>query len=311
MADRIFDPDNPAHAPTVQDFDGGWHTFGSFVELDEAGDLTGGSAWFPNPKPANFRWVVFKVSDHTIIAEVNLAALSSPTLGDYNDFTSADFLTPGDVPVDDSGTEQYIVAYATNGDFTYRDSSVAFPYGDGVVHATQAAFFNGGAGPTYPDGFSSAFMFPADMIVEAAGGPVAAVGQSTAAATATSAAAKTSPATGTAAGAPATTSTAVKVVHCTATCSAAGSTSAAATADRRAAGTTTAAPSTTATASKTIPATGTTSGIAVAHERALDIRNVTATCYGIAVATARHRRVIQRPSTGVITRPYTGVILRP
>lgn len=166
MADRIFDPDEPTHAPNQQDFDGSWHTFGNRAPISEACDLTGWAAYCPNPKPANYRWIVYKFSDESIVAEVDLAALTL-TPGAWNSGTSADFDDPGDVALDDE--EEYFVGYATNGDFVFRDSGLAFPYGTGIVTATEAGFFNGGTGPTFPDSFSTAFMFPVDMIVEAGG----------------------------------------------------------------------------------------------------------------------------------------------
>lgn len=348
MADRIYDPDTLT--PTAQDFDGSWHTFGSHAVLDEDGNLTGGGAWFPNPKPDPFRWVVFKFSDQSIIAEVDLTALPSPTLGDWNDFTSASFVTPGNVTLDPD--EEYIVAVASPDDFVYRDSGVAFPYGAGIIRATEAAFFNGGSGPTFPDSFSTSFVFFADMIVEPAGGaPVAVTGQSSAAASSastalkiviavgravaaassTSIAAKVAKANGTTAaaasstagahktavasgasiGAAAATAAAVKVVHCTAVCSAAAASSSAVATKRPAVATTTTAPTSTATATKRATAGGSAYAIAISQKAGQDIRSVSATCYAVAVSTARYRRVVRRPNTGVITRPFTGIITRP
>ncbi len=178
MVDRIFDPEDPDHAPSSQDFDGGWHTFGSLATLDEAGDLVGGSAWIPDPMPDNLVWLVYRVSDEAIVAQADLTALPAPVLDDWNDFTSSSFLTPGDVALDD--TEQYIAAYATDGDFTYRDTAVDFPYGTGVVHATEGRFINGGTGAQFPDTGTSGFVFPADMLVDTGGGgPADVAGTST------------------------------------------------------------------------------------------------------------------------------------
>lgn len=325
MADFIFDHDT--FTPTAQDFDGSWHTFGSRAELDAAGNLTGGAARFPNPTPGTYRWIVYKMSDQSVVAEVNLAALPGTTPGAWNEFTSASFDTPGDVALDDA--EQYFVAVASPGDFVYRDSGVAFPYGAGAVHAIEAGFFNGGSGPTFPDSFTTGFVFFADMHVNTAG-PVAVTGQSTAVASARSTAAKiattagrtsatvgasstaakvTTPA-GRSTAVAAATAAAVKVVACTARCSAIAATTAAATTRRPATGRATAGPSTTATAGKRASVAGTATGIALASKAAQDVRNVTARCSGIAATTLR-LRLIRRPNTGTISRPNIGVILRP
>jgi flagellar hook-length control protein FliK len=332
MADRIFDPGNPLHGPTAQDFDGSWHTFGSRVELDSDGNLTGGAARFPNPTPGTYRWIVYKMSDQTVVAEVDLAALAGATPGAWNSFTSANFVTPGDVALDSS--EEYFVATASPGDFVYRDSSVTYPYGTGVIHAVEGGFFNGGTGPTFPDSFTSGFVFPADMLVDAAGPiPVAATGQSTAAAGATctaakvgkasarstaaaatlATAAKTGNAAGTAAAALGAMSTTVKVVHVTATCTATAGITSTSAGIRRAVGTATAAASSTTAARKTALVAGTSTGLALAHKAGQDVRSVTATCHGIATTTAapRRRRAVPRPDSGHIARPATGIITRP
>lgn len=326
MADRIFDPDT--FTPSATDFDGGWHTFGVLAELDEPADLVGGSAWFPNPVPANFRWIVYKVSDESVVAEVDLAALPSPTPGDWNDFGSAAFVSPGAVALDDA--ETYVVAYATNGDFTYRDTGLAFPYGTGVVRGVEGRFHNGGTGPEFPATGSSGFAFPADMLVDAGGGPVAVTGQSSAVAgarsttakitvtagrssatsDARSSAAKIAPTTGRSTATAAATTTAAKVVACTARCSAAASATAAAGTVRPAAGKATAVPSSIAAASKRATVAGTATGVVLASNAGLDVRAVTARCSGVATTTLR-LRLIRRPNTGTIARPNTGVILRP
>lgn len=180
MADNIFG----STALTSQDFDGTWHTFGALAEVSEDCNLVGGRAFFPNPEPANFTWVVFRVSDEAIVAECDLTALASPTLGAWNDFTSADFEVPGDVALDSA--EQYIPAVVTNGDFRFKDSGVSYPYGAGIVTASEGRFHNGGAGPVFPTSTSSSVVFGADMLVEAdGGGPVAVVGTAVGIATST------------------------------------------------------------------------------------------------------------------------------
>ncbi len=334
MADRIFDP--LTFTPSATDFDGGWHTFGVLAELDTAGNLVGGSAWFPNPTPANFHWLVYKVSDESAVAEVDLAALPGTAPG-WNVFTSAAFDTPGDVALDDSGTEQYVVAYATDGDFTYRDTGVAFPYGTGIVHATEGRFINGGAGGAYPDTGTSGFVFPVDMLVDAGGpAPIAATGIAAAAVAAratvkkvaktspaavtatagsTSTARKTSPATGRTAGAAVSPATAVKIARVAAACSAAAGTRSTATTGRRAAATGTASAAASFSAAKRSPAAGAACAAAAAYKAAADVRTVTATCSAtattVATATAYYRHAVHRPNSGLLVRPGTGVVLRP
>lgn len=247
MADRIFD----TFTPSAQDFDGTWHTFGVLATLDEACDLVGGSVWFPNPAPANFRWIVYRVSDEAVIAEVDLTTLPSPTLADWNDFTSADFDDPGDVALDDA--ETYVVAYATNGDFTFRDTGLAFPYGTGIIHGTEGRFFNGGAGATFPDSGSSGFVFPADMLVETGGGgPVAVVGTASGVASATSA---------------------VKKVGNGGGCGQGVALS-------------------TVVASKRLPASGTASAVASTRASAAKVAPVTSSAVAFAGATALARKVV-------------------
>jgi hypothetical protein len=167
VTDRIFDPDTDS--PTNQDFDGSWHTLGVLAELSEDGTLTGGSAFFPNPKPANFKWVVFRVSDQAIVAEVNLAALPSPTLNDWNDFTSANFGTPGDVALDSS--EQYLPAIATNGDFVYINGATFPVDSGGIVSAAEGRFHNGGSDAIFAEQVSATVAFLADMLVESGAAP--------------------------------------------------------------------------------------------------------------------------------------------
>lgn len=164
MADNIFG----ATAIPSQDFDGGWHTFGALAEVSEDSNLVGGRAFFPNPTPANFLWVVFKVSDESIVAQVDLAALAGTSTAAWNDFTSADFDSPGDVALDPA--EQYLPAVVTNGDFRFLGAGVSYPYGAGIVTASEGRFHNGGAGAVFADSPTSSVVFGADMLVEAAGG---------------------------------------------------------------------------------------------------------------------------------------------
>ena len=269
MADRIFDPDDPNHAPSQQSFDGSWHTFGSLVELDEAGNLTGGSAWLPNPIPANLVWVVFRVSDESVVAQANLAALPGAVAGDWNNFTSADFVSPGSVALD---AEQHVVAYATNGDFVFRDSGVTFPYGTGIVRATEARFFNGGAGAVFPDSATSGFLFPADMLVE------------------TDAGGSTHDGEGTATAVVSTTGVATVDRQAAGTASLASTASAAATVDREA----------TATASLSLTVTGTATVIRAASGTA------TATLTATATATVTPGGDDQPQPTAVVVGPPHG-----
>lgn len=285
MADRIFDPEDADHEPTTTDFDGGWHTFGSRAPISEACDLVGGSVWFPNPEPANFRWIVYQVSDESVVAEVDLSTLSSPTLGDWNDFTSAAFVDPGDVALDPE--EEYVVAYATNGDFTFRDSGVSFPYGAGIVTAVEARFFNGGSGATFPDSTSTAFVFPADMIVEAGGGtPVAVTGLAAAAATSTSTVKKIVVAVVRSAAAAASTGAAKKIVVAVGTSAAAAGTTSSASKVAKAAGTGCAAGTTTSTAKKLTTAGGLTAGTAATTAGAAKVAQVTAVCSAVTAVSS-------------------------
>lgn len=243
MADNIFG----ATAIPSQDFDGSFHTFGALAEVSEDSNLVGGRAFFPSSVPANFQWVVFKVSDESIVAQVDLAALAGTSTAAWNDFTSADFNTPGDVALDPA--EQYIPAVVTNGDFRFLDAGVSYPYGAGVVTASQGRFHNGGAGPTFPTSTSSSVVFGADMLVEAAvgathegAGTAAATGASSATATVDRAATATAAATG------ASSATATADREGTSTAATTGAGSATATVDRQAAGNAAATGATSATA---------------------------------------------------------------
>lgn len=264
MADNIFG----ATAIPSQDFDGGWHTFGALAEVSEDSNLVGGRAFFPSSVPANFLWVVFKVSDESIVAQVDLAALAGTSTAAWNDFTSADFDTPGDVALDPA--EQYIPAVVTNGDFRFLDAGVSYPYGAGIVTASQGRFHNGGAGPTFPNSTSSTVVFGADMLVEAAGGATH-DGEGTAGGTgtATAVASVDRIAAGTASATGASSATASVTRQAAGSADAAGGSSAAATVDREAAGTAAAAGTASASATVTRQASGTAAATATVTATAI------------------------------------------
>ncbi len=281
MAENIFG----AISIPSQDFDGGWHTFGALAEVSEESNLVGGRAFFSNPEPANFLWVVFRVSDEAIIAQVDLTALAGTTPGAWNDFDSSEFDTPGDVALDPA--EQYIPAVVTNGDFRFLDSGVSYPYGAGIVTASQGRFHNGGSGAVFPASTSSSVVFGADMLVEAAGGATH-EGEGTAAATGASSAAATvdRAAAGTGAAAGASSATATVTREAAGTASATGASSATATVDREATATAQATGAGSATGTVDREATATAAATGSASSTVTVDRQASATAAATAAVSA-------------------------
>lgn len=162
MADNIFGN----LAPNNQGFDGGWHTLGALAAVSTAASLVGGRARWPSSSPGNFLWLVYRASDHAVVAQANLlTAVPSPTLGQWNEFPSSAFQTPGDVALDPA--EQYIPAVATNGDFLYR-TGFTYPVGSGIITASAGRYHNGGSGAVFPDQTDTGSAFFADMLVASA-----------------------------------------------------------------------------------------------------------------------------------------------
>lgn len=165
MADRIF-----ASGPTFeQGFDGGWHTFANELDLSEDGTLTGGRIWYPSTDPANYVWLVYRISDQAVMASLDADAHfgAGAVNNDWNPFTAADFDTPGEVSLPAAGGP-YAVAAATNGDFVF-DADFGWPVGTGIVSGTQGRTHDGGSGPVFPTG-TEATAFGADVEIEAAAG---------------------------------------------------------------------------------------------------------------------------------------------
>jgi hypothetical protein len=127
--------------------------------------VTGGRAWVhADGRPTTFFWQLWRVSDQTLLAEVNLNLLPAAPAG-WLSFTSADFTTPGDVPL--SPTESYVVNVFTDGGryvFT-DDGSETLPVGTGIVLATTARSGIGQAQGTFPATTSVAYYF-ADVTVD-------------------------------------------------------------------------------------------------------------------------------------------------
>lgn len=186
MADYIFD----AETFPGQDFDGGWHTLGSEATISTDANLVGGRVFYPTTDPANFVWSSWQVSGSTLLAQVDVdATFPSPVNADWNEFTSADFDTPGSVALDSA--ETFIVALSTNGDYRFNDAA-SYPIGNGIIEASNSRFHNGGAGPVFPAGTNTTDWFGADMLVEAASGDVAGAGRNVIAVVATAAGVKAS-----------------------------------------------------------------------------------------------------------------------
>jgi hypothetical protein len=164
VADYLYDDETPNQTG----FDGTWHTFAAVADLAVAADLIGGRAWFPATTPTNFVWLVYDASDESVVAQVDLTALPSPTGNAWNTFTSSAFASPGDVALD---AGEYRVAFATDGDFPYSDAPDYPVAHNAVITSDAGAYFNGGSGPVYPDeAVTTDFQFFADMLVDAGGG---------------------------------------------------------------------------------------------------------------------------------------------
>lgn len=169
MADYIFDG-SAGEAPDQQAFDGGWHTLGVEAPVSAPATAVGGRAFWPSTDPANFLWVVFRDSDSQIMMQVDLvAAVPSPVNNAWNAFTDAVFTIPPGGSADLDPAETYAVVVATDGDFTFRNSGVSYPYSTGsLISGTASRFFNGGSGAVFPTGTNTTDLFGADILVQAA-----------------------------------------------------------------------------------------------------------------------------------------------
>lgn len=165
MADYLF---GPGQNPDDSAFDGNWHTFGVRSHVTAPASLIGGRAWYGPSRPANHWWLVFRMSDEAIVAELNLFAHfgGGSTLNDWNTFLAAVFTIPGAVDLDDG--DEYIPAVATNGDFSFNAAG-SYPVGSGLGIGTAARFINAGSGPLFPTGQNTTDWFGADMLVQPAG----------------------------------------------------------------------------------------------------------------------------------------------
>ncbi len=169
MSDRIYT--TQADSGTSQDFDGLWHTTGVELRLSAAGTLVGGRARYPSVNPStSFLWLVYRLSDQAIMAQVDLKALfGSPSLSAWNSFTSANFATPGDVSLAAYPSESYVVVTATDRDVVYKNTSVSYPASSGgIVSGVNARDHTGGTGAVFPTSTSTTIYYFADVEVNAA-----------------------------------------------------------------------------------------------------------------------------------------------
>lgn len=162
MADQLFVGTTPNNTA----FDGSGHGLGAEFTVSSNVSAIGGGAWYPNTTPGTFFWQLWRVSDTTLLAEVNLSALGGITNNAWNYFTSASFITPGDVPL--VTTESYVVNIYTTGDFVYRNPFSGYPVTVGVLSSPNSRFVNGQPQNTFPGSTNTTDMFFADITVEAA-----------------------------------------------------------------------------------------------------------------------------------------------
>lgn len=163
MADTIF----TSQTPVSTAFDFITHSLGMEFTVSANSLVTGGRAWVTaGGRPVTFFWQLWRVSDQALLAECNLNSLPPPGVG-WMSFTSADFITPGNVSI--VTTESYVVnVFTDDGDFVFTDDgSETFPIGTGVVSSSQGRFRNGGIQTDFPNSTSVAYFF-ADVNVDSA-----------------------------------------------------------------------------------------------------------------------------------------------
>ena len=162
MADRIY----AAQEPDVEQADGDPHHWGMEFTVSADRDCVGGRAWVPTSgRPPTFFWQLWRVSDTTLIAQVDLNTLPVPTPDGWMSFTSANFQTPGNIALDNS--EDYIVnVFFQGGDGVFTDPG-SFPTGVGVVSSSTGRYNNGAPQNTMPATSYPAYFF-ADVEVDVA-----------------------------------------------------------------------------------------------------------------------------------------------
>ena len=164
MADQIYSLEEP----DTEQADADTHGWGMEFTVSANVDCVGGRAWVPTSgRPPTFFWQLWQVDGAVLLAEVNLNSLSAPTPDDWMSFTSADFSTPGNVPLD--STEDYVVnVFFQGGDGVFTDDgSETFPVGNGVVSSTTGRFNNGQLQTSMPATSYLAYFF-ADLEADSA-----------------------------------------------------------------------------------------------------------------------------------------------
>lgn len=162
MVDTIY----TSQTPVSTAFDFITHSLGMEFTVSSNSSVTGGRAWVTSGgRPVTFFWQLWRVSDTTLLAECNLNLLPPPSPG-WMSFTSANFITPGDVAV--VTTESYVVnVFTDDGDFVFTDDgSETFPIGTGIVSSSQGRFRNGGIQTDFPNSTGVTYFF-ADVNVGA------------------------------------------------------------------------------------------------------------------------------------------------
>lgn len=163
MADTIFTNQTPA----TDDQDFSTHHLGLEFTVSVDRNVIGGRAWVPNAgRPANFWWQLWRVTDQVLLAEINLNTLATPSNNTWMTFTSASFVTPGDIAIVTS--HSYICNVfsggAAGGHFVYTDPGT-FPLTNGALTASTGRFRTGGAQSDFPSTSYGAFFF-ADVQVD-------------------------------------------------------------------------------------------------------------------------------------------------
>lgn len=277
---------------------------GRRLQFSVDGSITGWRLWVANTLPeTELKWQLWNNADNTKLAEVDVLALTPATGG----WASGSLGSPVAVTTSSDVTVSgYTIG--TPGDWVYTSGTGSITNGN--LTSTTGRYRGGGTNNQHPNVDDAASFF-ADVEFTASGGARAVTGRSVGYAGATSAAVKKAVGTGRMIAVGGLTVVTKKLAVVGGTGLALPGSTAAAAKITGAAGNAVGLGLTSAVAAKKLPAAGVVVGLALstAIVTGPNVRAVTGRCVGFAIA--RHRRRVDRPSTGTVTRPNTGTVTRP